>query len=106
MGLFRFLKRGRDAATTAWQTRWDTAVQTLDPDASPRLRSAVAARAAAGEDVELEEEMLQALDDVVALEGELARGVWPVVETTHRVAAGERTHFSAPVSMPDEAMQP
>jgi hypothetical protein len=106
MGLFGFFTRGRRAAEPAWHTEWERAVASLDADAPPRLRRAVAARAAGGEDVELEEEMLQALEDVLALELDLSRGAWPVVETSHRVAAGERTHFSVPVSMPDEAAQP
>jgi hypothetical protein len=106
MGFFGFFKRHRRAAEPAWHTEWERAVATLDAEAPPRLRRAVAARAAGGEDVELEEEMLQALEDVLALERDLSRGAWPVVATSHRIAAGERTHFSVPVSMPDEAAQP
>lgn len=106
MGLFGFLKRGRATAAAAWRGEWERAIETLDVDAPSRLRPLVATRAAAGEDVELEEEMLQALDDVLTLERALSDGAWPAIPTSHRVAAGERCHFSAPVSMPDEPAQP
>jgi len=107
MSLFGFLKRGRrDEAARDWLQDWERAVEAGDAEASARLRAALAVRAAAGDEVELEEEMLQALDDLRALERNLAAGELPTIETSHRVAAGERCHFSAPVAMPDDPAQP
>jgi hypothetical protein len=106
MGWFGFLKRGGRTTATPWQQDWERAVGALDAAAPARLRSELAARRAGGEDVELEEEMLQALEDLLALERDLARGMWPSIETSHRVAAGEPCHFSAAVSMPDDPAQP
>src|SRR5690242_5654117 len=107
MGLFQFLKHGRARpAAVAWRHAWEHAVQALDSDAVVALRAALTARSEAGEDVEFEDEMLQALQDVLALERDLADGTWPTIDTAHRVAAGERCHFSVPVSMPDEPAQP
>jgi|SRR5215831_1999257 len=108
MGLFGFFKRGRGRGhAQAWEQEWTRAIDALDAAAPDRLRALVAARAAAGEDVEIEDEMLQALDDLLALErGLAAGGALPAIETSHRAAAGERCHYSAPVSMPDDPMQP
>ena len=107
MGLFGLFKRGRAGeATHAWQHDWERAVETLDEAALPRLAALTAARAAAGEDVEIDEEMLEALRAVLALERELAGGMLPAIATSHRVAAGEPCHFSAPVAMPDDPAQP
>jgi hypothetical protein len=50
--------------------------------------------------------MLDALREALTLERDLAASRLPVIETTHRAAAGERCHYSAPVSMPDDPAQP
>jgi hypothetical protein len=110
MKLFRFLKRDRTTdAAREWHQDWETAVARLDADAPSRLE----ARLRGGPpldplngDVEVEEEMLQALGDVLALERDLANAVLPVIDTSHRVAHQERCHFNAPVSMPDDPLQP
>lgn len=107
MGLFGFLRRGRaDAALEQWHADWGAALSALDPAAASQLEARLRARAATAEDVEVEEEMLQALRDALALSRDLAAGVLPAIETTHRAAAGERCHYSAPVSMPDDPAQP
>jgi len=78
----------------------------LDEGAPARLEGRLHATPPLAEDVEIEEEMLQALRDVLALERQLAAADLPLIETTHRAAHGERCHFSAPVSMPDDPAQP
>jgi hypothetical protein len=106
MGLFGFWRRGRaDAAIEQWHADWEAALSRLDDAAAGQLEARLRALAATAEDVEVEDEMLQALRDAVALERDLAGGLLPAVDTTHRVAAGERCHFSAPVSMPDDPAQ-
>ncbi|HEY2433641.1 MAG TPA: hypothetical protein VGI12_13275 [Vicinamibacterales bacterium] len=106
MRWFGFLRRRRGNGHDEWQRAWEHAVDGLDESASSRLDAALTARRAAGDDLEMEDEMLQALHQVLALERELARDVLPHIETAHRVAAGERCHFSAPVAMPDDPAQP
>jgi hypothetical protein len=107
MGLLGFLKRGRgDDAARAWRRACERAIDTLDAAAPARLAADLPGLAPPGGDVEVEAEMLQALGDVLALERDLAAGALPAIETAHRVAAGERCHYSAPVSMPDDPAQP
>ena len=59
----------------------------------------------AGEDNEMELEMMDALDRLASLQQETAAGPLPTVETQHRVLAGDRCHFSAPASLPDDPAQ-
>ncbi len=110
MGLFGFLKRDRGtSAAREWHKDWETAVERLDREAPARLEARLRGGPPLGppqDDVEVEEEMLQALRDLLAIEADLARAVLPTIETSHRVAHGERCHFNAPVSMPDDPQQP
>ena len=108
MGLFAWFRRDRATARAVrdWHDAWEAAVATLDPAAVPRLEARLRAQPPLADDVEGGEEMLQGLRDLLALAGELAAAHLPHVETAHRVAAGEPCHFSAPVSMPDDAAQP
>ena len=107
MGFFGFLRRGRsNTALDHWHADWESAVTRLDDAAAAQLAARLHAAPPLAEDVEVEEEMLQALQDVLVLARELARAALPVIETAHRAAAGERCHFSAPVSMPDDPAQP
>jgi hypothetical protein len=100
------MRRGRgDGAARRWHDDWQTAVEALDESAPARLEAQLSS-GAFGPDTEVEEEMLQALRDVLALARDLAASRLPRVETTHRVAAGEPCHFLAPVSMPDDPAQP
>jgi hypothetical protein len=105
--LFGWFRRGGTAAAVDdWHHEWEAAVAALDPDAPARLEARLRGVAPLAPDVEVEEEMLQALRDLLALECELAARRLPAIETTHRVAAGEPCHYSAPVSMPDDPAQP
>jgi hypothetical protein len=107
MGWFEWMRRPRGhEAAYAWRQEWETAVAALDASAPARLEERLRTVQAPGADVEVEEEMLQALRDVLALERDLAASRLPAIETTHRVAAGEPCHFIAPVSMPDDPAQP
>lgn len=109
MGLLDWL-RGNGAAPARaareWRAAWDTALATLDADAPARLEAWLKRDPALAEDAEIEEEMLEALRDALALERVLAASALPAIETTHRAAAGERCHYTAPVSMPDDPAQP
>jgi hypothetical protein len=107
MALFGWFSRGRaNAPAKDWHRDWDAAVAALDETAPTRLEARLRDATPLADDVEVEEEMLQALRDLLALERELAASRLPRVETTHRVAAGEPCHYSAPVSVPDDPAQP
>jgi hypothetical protein len=81
-------------------------VASLDAGAVPRLDAALRAVPPLADDLEFEEEMLEALKQLLELERELREGRVPTVDTSHRVVGSDRCHFSAPVSMPDDPAQP
>ena len=58
------------------------------------------------EDIEIEREMLDGLRALIELTKAMGQSGLPVVQTGHRVVAGEACHFTAPASMPDVAGQP
>ena len=84
------------APSTALDARRRRALEAAAAPAAPRV----------DDDLEVEEEMLQALRDVLALAADLERRRVAGARNRHRVAAGEPCHFSAPVSMPDDPAQP
>ena len=110
MGLLGWLKKapgGADGkAARAWREAWTKAVANLDAAAVAPLESALRAAPPLADDLEIEEEMLDALKHVLELERGMAASRLPVVETSHRVVGTDRCHFSAPVSMPDDPAQP
>jgi hypothetical protein len=110
MGLFGWLKKKADEAANAesraWREAWTNAVASLDPAAVAPLEAALRRTPPFADDLELEEEMLDALRHVLELERELAAFRLPIVDTSHRVVGPDRCHFSAPVSMPDDPAQP
>jgi hypothetical protein len=110
MGLYGWLRkqiaRGDDGQTRAWREKWAAAVASLDAGAVAPLEEALRRTPPLADDLEIEEEMLDALRHVLELERELAVPRVPIVETTHRVVGSDRCHFSAPVSMPDDPAQP
>jgi hypothetical protein len=109
MGLFGRLF-GRPAENgnhaRAWRESWAKAVASRDETAVAGLEAELRRTPPLADDLEIEEEMLDALRQVLELERELAAARLPVVETTHRVVGADRCHFSAPVSMPDDPAQP
>jgi len=109
MGLLDWFRRNGTAHTRAvreWHAAWETALDRLDHEAPARLGAWLRREPAFAGDAEVEDEMLDALREALALDGDLAAARLPVIETTHRAAAGEPCHYSAPVSMPDDPAQP
>jgi hypothetical protein len=110
MGLFGWLTKktdgGGNTEARAWREAWTAAVTSLDPAAIGPLEAALRRTPPFADDLEIEEEMLDALRHLVALAVELDAGRLPTVETSHRVVGVDRCHFSAPVSMPDDPAQP
>jgi hypothetical protein len=107
MGLFSWLKRDTGSRESEkWRREWRKAVEAPDAEAVRRLRDVLTAGPPFAPDIEVEEEMLDGLDHLVALTAELAAGRLPRIETTHRVIGADACHYSAPVSMPDDPNQP
>jgi hypothetical protein len=105
MGLMDWFTRSAPPPTAAWRERWEKAAHTRDAAAAAALRRALEDDAALGTDLEIEYEMADGLDRLIALAAELDAGRVPHVETSHRVVGTDACHFSAPASMPDDHAQ-
>ena len=108
MALFGWLtRRSRaDDPLRNWRRDCEAAIGRPDAAAHAHLRERLGALAGSAEDVEVEQEMLDALETLLALMDQLAADGLPVVATTHRVIGAEVCHFTAPVSMPEDPAQP
>lgn len=102
--------RGAAARTNgglgAWRRAWSNAVARPDTASLEALRSALHTEPPRADDIEIEEEMLEGLDRLLALTRDLENGRLPCLETAHRIVGTDACHFSAPVSMPDDPAQP
>jgi hypothetical protein len=108
MGLLGWFRRNRehdDLPLSEWRRAWAAAFAAPDQAAVDELTAELSRLDRPDEEIEIEREMLDALRDLLRLRSEAAGGL-PVVETYHRVIGTDRCHFTAPVSMPDEAEQP
>ena len=107
MGLFGWLKgKSRNGDLRAWHEQWARAVASCDAAALDALETALRRQPPLADDVEMEEEMLDGLRQLLAIERELGAARLPIVETSHRVVGSDRCHFTAPVSLPDDPAQP
>ena len=107
MGLFGWWSRKPgEGQARAWRERWIAAVAARDESAVAPLEASLRQQPPLADDIEIEEEMLDGLKQLLALERDLAAGRPPVIDTTHRVVGADRCHFSAPVSLPDDPAQP
>lgn len=109
MGLFGWLRRksnGEDERLSAWRQAWSVATAAPDPGTLASLSGQLDAFGLPEDDIEIEREMLHALDELLRLRAAVDSGALPLVDTRHRVIGADRCHFSAPVSMPDDEAQP
>jgi hypothetical protein len=110
MGLFGWMKQrggsGDDRALAAWRTQWHTAAAASDTTQLGALRAALTALGRPDDEVEIEQEMLDALEELGALTATIAERGLPEIQTGHRVVGSEHCHFTAPASMPDDTGQP
>jgi len=97
---------GTSRAARAWRQAWEKAVAAPDRAALAHLEATLRHEPPLSADLEVEEEMLDALRQLVDLDLAGADAPLPVLETSHRVVGLDRCHFSAPVSMPDDPGQP
>jgi hypothetical protein len=108
MGLLRWWK-GRGSAEERlrqWRDGWTRAAASPASDRIERLRADLDALCLPADDVEIEREMLEALQEREDLASAVRVTGLPVVETGHRIVGADRCHYSAPASMPDEPGQP
>jgi hypothetical protein len=101
-----FRRSTDDDRTREWRQAWTEAVASPDEDRAARLRERFETLGLNDDETEMELEMLEALDALVALANETARDGPPVIETGHRAVGTEPCYFSAPVSLPDDPAQP
>jgi hypothetical protein len=97
---------GEDPRLRQWKREWAAAVLTLEGASAQTLQDRLNALPLPEEDLEIEREMLDALEDAVAVASEIGRNGLPVIETGHRVVGRDTCHFTAAASMPDEPGQP
>jgi hypothetical protein len=109
MGWLRWLKRKReDTALRDWRREWAAAVEAPDRQRAEALRSRLSSSGTLqhDDDDELEREMLEGLESLVALMDEVGAQGLPTVATGHRAARAEVCHFSTPATLPDDPGQP
>jgi hypothetical protein len=107
MKLFRWFKgsQRKDVdALAAWRRKWTEAVDADATGAAP-LREQLDAIGAPGLDLEVELEMLDALEQLRAAQRKTATGALPIIETHHRVIGPDTCHFTAPASLPSDEHQ-
>src|SRR5215207_2035882 len=105
MALFGWLKPRQNEnqrQRTAWREAWSRAVETEDTAQLRALRADLNALTTDGDDVEMEEEMLDAAEQLTILVSRPAGEALPIIETHHRIAGADACHFSAPASLPDD----
>lgn len=102
LGWLRGKRRGDDRERDAWRRSWSAAVEANDVSVIATLRDALQPLQRPDEDIEVEVEMLDALEQLAAIH---PPHDLPVIETQHRVVAGETCHFTAPASLPDDPNQ-
>src|SRR5262252_8959022 len=106
MGIFSWWTGKNGGPSRAWREAWARAVASRDAAAVAPLEAALRRQPPMADDLELEEEMLDALRQLVDLSRELDAARLPVVETSHRLVGADVCHFSAAVSVPDDPAQP
>ena len=85
--------------TSSWWSEANALAEGPDAGRIGTLRAQVADAAKAPDIAELQEEMIDGLERLLALAAEPAL---PVIETQHRVIGSEVCHFIAPVSLVEE----
>lgn len=105
-GWRRAAGRALEHKRQAWEAAWRGALDRRDDAALQTLEREIEARRAAGEDVDLEQEMVEGARRRIALERDIDSTRLPVFETNHRVVGGDTCHFSAPASLLDDPAQP
>jgi hypothetical protein len=107
MGLLRWIT-GRaspdmDRRLVAWRASWNSAAGSGDVTALSVLREQLNGLDLPDDDVEIEREMLAALQDLADLVASVELAGLPALATGHRIVRDDRCHFVASASMVDES---
>ena len=110
MRWLEWLKGGKrereDPRVVQWRQDWQAACAAPTVSQARTLRERLGELGLDDERYEIEREMLEGLEAVAELSGEVASaGVTPIV-TGHRAVGQDRCYFSAPASLPDDPAQP
>lgn len=106
MKLFGWLKRGNGSDPLAdWRARWTQALEQPEDADVQGLRGELEEAERGGTDVEVEGEMLDALEQLIITRMQAATSSLPLIATQHRVVGMEPCHFTAPVSLPSDPAQ-
>ena len=99
---WRAFRKTRSSAApsdrSAWWQAADAAAGAVSRDAIEQLRSAASAPDSTADDAEREQEMLEGLDQLLAIAGAPAL---PTVATQHRVIGADTCHAVLPASLVD-----
>lgn len=109
MGFFDWFKNrrnGTDDRRREWRRAWETAATHPCRGDVPALRAQLEALGLSDDEIEIEREMVDALETVIGLADSVESAGLPVVATGHRVVGSDVCHFIAPASMPDDPAQP
>jgi hypothetical protein len=96
-------RRRRTDPLAAWRETWAEAIEGRNGASAEALRTQLDQLTPNTPDVELELEMIEALDALHALDRQLKDGALPSVDTQHRVVGVEACHFTAPASVPADS---
>lgn len=99
-----FTNKKKDDALQRWRDAWARAIDGPS-DADADLKAQLDELSTREPDVEVELEMLDALEALRSVQKALMNGGPPVIETHHRVIGTEACHFTAPASVPTEQTQ-
>jgi hypothetical protein len=109
MGLLQWINRSRnpdlDPRLAAWRASWNRAAGSADVTALPALREQLDGLDIPHDEIEIEREMLEALQDLSELVTSVPVRGLPTITTGHRVVGDDCCHLIAPASMPDAASQ-
>jgi hypothetical protein len=109
MNWFGWLKRtdrDSDRRLREWRRAWADAAEVPARDRSAALRARLVEIGLDDDEHEMEREMLEGLESLVALAETIRAGAPPIIVTGHRAVGTDLCHFSAPASLPDDPNQP
>src|SRR5262245_32050585 len=109
MGLLTWLRSRKPGGTSQlneWHRDWKDDCATPDSAAAAALTARLNSLALPEEEIEIEREMIAALEALLELQTSIAAQGLPIVETGHRVVGTDVCHLSVTASMPDDPAQP
>lgn len=101
-----FRRRGLTFEIEEWRAAWARAAGDPNTDADTLSHLRARLDQLSNDDLEVEREMLDGLEQALALTSSIRDRGLPALATGHRVVGTDTCHFVAPASMPDDAAQP